>query len=132
MDRRADQAVSQSNADDLLASGRRHTPPILWHARGLRRTPRWRTWTALLDLLRRAGLLAGEPGDTQINQVSLRPTPGDVYYHIYAHDELVADAAAGDLSLMGYHSGRELAEGRAFAPRVRQLDKQVLYAFERN
>lgn len=126
-----DQVVSHSNADGLLASGRGHTPAMLWHARGLRRTLRWRTWTAFLDLLRCAGLLSGEPGDTQINQVSLRPTPGDVYYHIYAHDELVADAAAGDLSLLGYHSGRELAEGRAFAPRVRQLDKQVLYAFER-
>lgn len=131
LDGRETQSVSQSSADGLLESGRQRTPAILWHARGLRRTLRWRTWTAFLDLLRRAGLFAGEPGDTRINQVSLRPTPGDVYYHIYAHDELLADAAAGNLSLLGYHSGRELAEARAFAPRVRQLDKQVLYAFER-
>lgn len=120
-----------TSADNLLESGRGHTPAILWHARGLRRTLRWRTWTAVLDLLRRVHLVGGEPGDTRINQVSLRPTPGDVYYHIYEHDELVADAAAGGLTLLGYHSGRELAEGRAFAPRVRQLDKQVFYAFER-
>lgn len=127
----SEQATSQTSADTLLDSGRGRTPAILWHARGLRRTLRWRTWTAVLDMARRARLFPGDAGDTRINQVSLRPTPGDVYYHIYGHDELVADAAAGGLSLLGYHSGRELAEGRAFAPRVRQLDKQVFYAFER-
>ena len=102
-----------------------------WHARGIARTLRWRTWNGLIDVGRRARLARGEAGDTEIDQVSLTPTRGLVYYHIYRHAELVEDAAIGGFALVGYHSGRELSEGRSFVPRVRQLDKQVLYAFRR-
>ena len=118
-------------ADAALTENRGQMSGLSWHVRGLLRTLRWRTWTGIVDALQRAGLLPGEPGDTHIKQVSLRPTPGDVYYHIYDHEELIADAAAGGLELLGYHSGRELAEGRAFGLRARQLDKQLFYAFER-
>ncbi|MCI0396835.1 MAG: class I SAM-dependent methyltransferase [Chloroflexi bacterium] len=118
-------------ADALLGSHRQGLSSLGWHARGLARTLRWRTWTSLLDLGRRAGVWPGEVGDTAINQVSLQATQGRVFYHFYQYNELVADAAVGGLRLIGYHSGRELTEGKEFAPRVRQLDKQVLYAFHR-
>jgi ubiquinone/menaquinone biosynthesis C-methylase UbiE len=118
-------------ADDLLSSRRHQVSGWRWHARGLGRTLRWRTWPGLLDVARKARIIRGTVGDTFITQVSLEPTPGYVYYHIYNHQELMADAAAGGLVLKGYHSGRELNEAREFSPRVRQLDKQVFYAFQR-
>jgi ubiquinone/menaquinone biosynthesis C-methylase UbiE len=118
-------------ADDLLSSRRHQVSGWRWHARGLGRTLRWRTWPGLLDAARKARIIRGTVGDTFITQVSLEPTPGYVYYHIYTHQELVADAVAGGLVLKGYHSGRELNEAREFWPRVRQLDKQVFYAFQR-
>lgn len=119
-------------ADDLLVSRRQQVSGVGWHLRGVARTLRWRTWQGWVDRGRRAGLMPGQPGDTAIYQVSLTPTPGRVYYHLYQHDELVEDATAGGFVLVGYHSGRELNEGQSFAPRVRQLDKQVLYAFRRS
>ena len=124
-------ANSDHSADALLASRRQQMSGPGWHLRGLARTVRWRTWNGLLDYGRHWHVLAGEPGDTAINQVSLMATDGHVYYHLYQHDELVSDAAAAGLELAGYHSGRELNEGCTFAPIVRQLDKQVLYAFRR-
>jgi hypothetical protein len=82
-----------------------------------------------VDLLRQARLLRGEKGDAFINQVSLTPTPGRVYYHIYEYNNLVEDAAVGNLALVACHSGRELSENREYPPYIRQLDKQVFYAF---
>ena len=120
-----------TGADRALQARRDQMSAVGWHARGLARTLRWRTWNGFLGLLRRAGMWPGERGDTAVGQVSAAPTPGKVYYHIYEHDELLADAASGGLEVIGYHSGRELSEGRLFRPRVRQLDKQVLYAFRR-
>ena len=104
---------------------------MTWHARGLARTLRWRTWNGALDLGRALRGAEAEIGDTAIEQVSLTPTPGAVYYHIYRHQELVTDAALAGLNMLGYYSGRELSEDQTFTPRVRQLDKQVLYAFQR-
>ena len=53
---------------------------------------------------------------------------GDVARNVSACVDEFAVASAG-LTLRGYHDGRELNEGQEFAPCVRQLDKQVLYAF---
>jgi hypothetical protein len=85
--------------------------------------------TGTVDLLRQTPLLSGQKGDTFIDQVSLSPTPGRVYYHIYEYNELVEDAAVGNLTLLGCHSGRELSENTKYPPYIRQLDKQVFYAF---
>lgn len=123
--------VAPSEADAQLASQRQKMSALGWHARGLLRTLRWRSLPYLADLGKAAALLPGEIGDTNINQVSMPPTPGMVYYHLYRHDELVNDAAATGFKLLGYHSGRELDQGDEFIPLVRQLDKQILYAFER-
>ena len=123
--------VRAAAADRMLESRRDGASPWVWHARGIARTLRWRTWNGLIDIGRRARIVPGEIGDTRINQVSLTPTPGSVYYHIYRHDELVEDAAAAGFELTGYHTGRELDGSQEFARRVRQLDKQVLYAFRR-
>lgn len=118
-------------ADALLESRRRGASAWTWHARGIARTLRWRTWNGALDAMRAAHGAHDEIGDTAIEQVSLTPTPGAVYYHIYRHSELVEDAGTAGLKLLGYHSGSELSDDTSFAPRVRQLDKQVLYAFQR-
>ncbi len=122
---------AHARADALLESNRGNTAAWLWHTRGILRTLRWRTLNGWLDTARRAHMLRGELGDTAIEQVSLTPTPGRVYYHLYRHTELISDARAGGLELRGYHSGRELSEAKTFSPRVRQLDKQVLYAFQK-
>ncbi len=123
--------VQPTPADILLAARRTGTQRLAWHLRGMARTLRWRTWTGLIDVGRRMRLTGGQVGDTAIQQVSADSTPGLVYYHLYRHKELVADAATAGFELMGYHSGAELSEGQDFAPRARQLDKQVLYAFRR-
>jgi SAM-dependent methyltransferase len=120
----------RASADALLESQRANQSAVSWHARGIARTLRWRTWTGMIDVARKAHLIQGEAGDTAIDQVSLKPTQGKVYYHLYRHAELIEDAAWAGLTLLGYHAGRELNEGQEFAPRVRQLDKQVLYAFK--
>ncbi len=122
-------SIDHTSANDMLESRRVNRSAVSWHARGLARTLRWRTWTGLIDLARHAHLLRGEIGDTLIDQVSLTPTRGMVYYHVYRHMELIEDAASAGLTLLGYHDGRELNEEQKFTPRVRQLDKQVLYAF---
>jgi SAM-dependent methyltransferase len=119
----------ETTADTLIYSNRTRFSGLTWHLRGLVRTLRWRTWTGFLDLLRRYHLTGGEQGDTFIDQVSLTPTPGRVYYHIYEYNELVEDAAAANLELTACHGGRELSEKREYPPRIRQLDKQVFYAF---
>ncbi|NOX61786.1 MAG: class I SAM-dependent methyltransferase [Chloroflexi bacterium] len=118
-------------ADQLLSARRASMNKVIWHLRGLARTLRWRTWNGWVDAARRAGLAKGEPGDAAIHQVSLTATRGRVYYHIYRHAELVADAQAAGLELLGYHACDELTSGRETPPRIRQLDKQILYAFRR-
>lgn len=122
-------SIDRTSADDLLESQRANRSAVNWHLHGLARTLRWRTWTGLIDAARKVHLLRGESGDTAIDQVSLTATRGMVYYHLYRHAELIEDAAAAGLTLLGYHAGRELNEGQVFSVRVRQLDKQVLYAF---
>lgn len=119
----------ETTADNLLSSNRSRVSSLGWHLRGLARTVRWRTWTGFVDRLRQIHLLNGQKGDTFISQVSLTPTPGRVYYHIYEYNDLVEDAAAGNLTLIACHSGRELSENREYPHHVRQLDKQVFYAF---
>jgi len=126
-----DPSTDRTSADELLESRRTNRSAIGWHVRGLARTLRWRTWTGWIDAARKTHLIHGEIGDTWIDQVSLTATQGMVYYHLYRHVELIEDATAAGLALLGYHDGRELNEGRVFALRVRQLDKQVLYAFGR-
>jgi SAM-dependent methyltransferase len=121
--------VRETTADNLIYANRVRVNTLTWHLRGLKRTLRWRTWTALVDRLRHFNLLNGEKGDTFINQVSLTATPGRVYYHIYEYNELVEDATVANLGLIACHSGRELSENREFPPHVRRLDKQVFYAF---
>lgn len=119
----------ETTADNLINANRTRFSGLTWHLRGLARTLRWRTWTGFLDLLRQFRLMGGEKGDTFIAQVSLNPTPGRVYYHIYEYNELVEDAAAVNLALIACHAGRELSEKREYPPYIRQLDKQVFYAF---
>lgn len=123
------ETAQETTADHVIYANRAKTSGISWHLRGLARTLRWRTWTGFVDRLRQMHLLDGQKGDTHINQVSLTATPGRVYYHIYEYNELVEDAAAANLILIACHSGRELSEKREFPPHVRQLDKQVFYAF---
>ncbi len=125
-------ATGSTPADEHLAANRRHSGALAWHIKGVARTLRWRTWPGWLDAGRRLHLLGGQQGDLAIEQVSLAATPGRVYYHLYRHTELVADAVAGGFALLGYHSGRELDERRTFSTRTRQLDKQILYAFQRD
>lgn len=130
--RQSEPSAPAASTDAVLASNRTRMGRLAWHARGLARTLRWRTWEGLRDSGRRLNLLPGEPGDTQIEQVSMPPTDGKVYYHLYAHAELMADARIAGLRLLGYHSGNELAQGVAFGETARRLDKQVLYAFQRD
>jgi SAM-dependent methyltransferase len=118
-----------SSADIVLASNQSHMSRLRWHARGLQRTLRWRMWEGVRDAGRRLRVAHGEPGDTRIDQVSMPRTDGTVYYHLYQHDELVADAKMAGLRLLGYHSGNELAQDVVFGETARRLDKQVMYAF---
>ncbi len=112
---------------------RRRTPPLIWQARRLIRTLRWRTWPGLVDLTRRLSPLPGgaKPGDTQVAQFSLPPTPQTTYYHLYRVTELIEDAASAGLCLLGYHSGSELSEGVTYPPIIRQQDKQLFFAFQK-
>ena len=126
------QPPNHPSADIVLTSNRSRMSAIAWHARGLARSLRWRTWEGVRDAGRAVRLARGEAGDTFIHQVSMPPTDGKVYYHLYRHDELVNDAQVAGLRLLGYHSGRELAEGKTFGEAARRLDKQVMYAFRKS
>ena len=123
--------VSHASADKVLTANRSRMSAIGWRARGLARTLRWRTWEGVRDAGRRLHVVGGETGDTFIEQVSMPPTTGRVYYHLYRHAELLADAHVAGLRLLGYHSANELAEHKTFGRLARRLDKQVLYAFSR-
>jgi ubiquinone/menaquinone biosynthesis C-methylase UbiE len=121
-----------TTADTILWSREsRRVHPLLWHARGLVRTLRWRTWPGLLDRIGWLRSSRGERGDRQVAQFSLRATPGTTYYHLYQRDELVADATAAGWRLRGHHSGTELAENRIYPAPVRNQDKQQFFAFEK-
>lgn len=123
------QHQQQTAADAMIASRRQQVSRWEWYGRGLLRTLRWRTLPGLIDHGRRFGWLPGTVGDTNVAQFSLPITEGTVYYHLYRHEALLADAAAAGFILLGYHSGNELTEAQFFSPTVRRLDKQVLYAF---
>ena len=124
-------ANSRTGTDTTLWARQGH--PFIWRLRGLMRTFRWRTWSALVDLGRSLSPLPtqAEPGDTKVAQVSLPPTPHFTYYHLYRVSEVIDDAANAGLSLLGWHSGRELTEGVAYPPFVRQQDKQLFFAFQK-
>jgi SAM-dependent methyltransferase len=126
---RSPSAVGRERADHMLAANREKMSRLAWRGRGLARTLRWRTWEGLRDMARTLRMIGGEQGDTQIAQVSMPPTEGRVYYHLYRHIELIEDAQVAGLCLLGYHSGNELAENQTFEETARRLDKQVLYAF---
>jgi SAM-dependent methyltransferase len=128
-------AQSVSTQADAALWGRktRRVSPLLWHARGLARTLRWRTWPGLVDWTRRLApwLSQPEPGDTRVAQFSLESTPGRIYYHVYQAGEFVDDASGAGWRLLGHHSGAELSENRVYPTVVRQRDKQQFFAFER-
>lgn len=123
-----------SAADATLWSREaRQAHPLVWHARGLARTLRWRTWPGLVDLTRQLAPFfnGAEPGDTRVAQFSLQSTPGLVYYHIYRAGEVIDDAASAGWHLLGHHSGTELNEDRTYPPGIRAKDKQQFFAFEK-
>lgn len=126
-------AANRPSAADATLWSRetRRVHPLVWHARGIARTLRWRTWPALVDLARQFRPNGAEPGDTQVAQFSLQSTPGLIYYHLYRPEELVADAASTGWRLLGHHSGTELNEDRVYPARVRRQDKQLFFAFEK-
>jgi SAM-dependent methyltransferase len=119
------------SADKTLWAPNSH--PLVWHARGIGRTLRWRTWPGLVDLSRRIYSRPNgpEPGDTLVAQFSRPAPPGQVYYHIYRVSELAEDAALAGWTLLNYHTGRELSEERAYPRAVRQRDKQLFFAFQK-
>jgi ubiquinone/menaquinone biosynthesis C-methylase UbiE len=125
--------AGQSEADATLWNREtRRVHPLIWHARGLARTLRWRTWPGLIDLTRQLHLGDSlEPGDTRVAQFSLQSTAGLLYYHLYRADELIEDAASGGWRLLGHHSGTELNEDRVYPPAIRRQDKQQFFAFEK-
>lgn len=119
-------------ADSALWSREaRATHPLIWHSRGLARTLRWRTWPEVIQFLRPWYGSSSEPGDIQVAQFSVPPTPGRIYYHLYQPDELAEDAARAGWQLLGHHSGTELNEGQTYPERIRQRDKQQLFAFQK-
>lgn len=127
-------AIPAAGADSTLwQRPHRRVNPLVWHTRGLARTLRWRTWPGLVDAARRLrpGANGLEPGDTQVAQFGVPPTPGYIYYHLYRAEELIEDAAAAGWQLLGQHSGSELTEGRIYPAAVRRRDKQLFFAFVR-
>jgi SAM-dependent methyltransferase len=120
-------------ADSTLWSREtRRVNPLIWHARGVARSLRWRTWPGFIDRLRQSGLWSdqAEPGDRYVAQFSLQTTTGQIYYHCYQAEELIDDAAQAGWRLLGFHSGTELAENRLDPLPLRRGDKQLFFAFE--
>lgn len=121
-----------STADATLWSREtRRVNPLVWHARGVARTLRWRTWPSLVDWKRQLFPDGLEPGDTQVAQFSLQATPGQIYYHVYRAAEFIKDATVAGWHLLDYHSGTELNEDRIYPLAVRRADKQLFFAFEK-
>lgn len=126
-------AHSTHAADSTLWSREtRATHPLVWHARGLLRTLRWRTWPGWVDLIRPFYFSNAEPGDIQVAQFSVPATPGRIYYHLYQATELIDDAASAGWRLLGHHSGTELNEGRHYPELIRRQDKQQFFAFQKS
>jgi SAM-dependent methyltransferase len=125
-------AARTTTVDSTLWSREaRQTHPLLWHARGLLRTLRWRTWPGWVDLARHLSPNGVEPGDIRVAQFALPATPGYIYYHLYRTEELLKDAAVAGWRLLGHHSGSELNENRVYPTFVRRRDKQQFFAFEK-
>ncbi|MCB0168568.1 MAG: class I SAM-dependent methyltransferase [Anaerolineae bacterium] len=125
--------LSTTDADSTLWDRQtRQMHPLVWHARGLARTLRWRTWPGLRDDLRRLSPFntSVEPGDVWVAQFAIPTTPGRIYYHLYQVDELIADAATS-WRLLDHHSGSELNEQQVYPAAIRGQDKQLFFAFER-
>ena len=122
---------ASNKADSTLWD--RNTSPLLWHLQGMARTLRWRSWPGFVDITRQINPFADglEPGDTQVAQFSRPATPGRVYYHIYQAKEMIDDAAHSGWRLRAYHAGRELSEGCLYPPLVRDRDKQLFFAFQK-
>ena len=123
-----------AGADSTLWSRQtRRIHPLAWHARGLLRTLRWRTWPGLVDLARQVSLFrnGSEPGDLYLAQFAVPPTPGRIYYHLYRAEALIEDATGAGWRLLGYHSGSELNEGRVYPAFIRGRDKQLFFAFDK-
>ncbi|MGH2593741.1 MAG: class I SAM-dependent methyltransferase [Anaerolineae bacterium] len=120
-------------ADETLWAPR--TPGIReslkWHARGLLRSMKWRTWGGVVDALRSVGLARGAVGHRRVEQVSMPPTPGAIPYHVYSRNEITAEAKQAGLRLQAHHSGTELADGTPEPDWARVRAKQVLYVFAR-
>jgi len=126
-------AKAATQADETLwaprTSGIRES--LKWHARGLLRSMKWRTWGGVVDALRSVGLARGEVGHRMVEQVSMPATPGAIPYHIYSRNEIVTEARLAGLQLRAYHSGTELADGTPEPDWARVRAKQVLYVFAR-
>jgi SAM-dependent methyltransferase len=123
--------AAPTSADRRLSERPEHIGRGAWHVRGVMRTLRWRTWADVVDAVRIAGLAAGEPGDTRIEQVALPPTPGRVSYHLYRRRELIDDASRAGLHLVASHPGSELSQGDDDPIWIRSRHKQVFYVFRR-
>jgi ubiquinone/menaquinone biosynthesis C-methylase UbiE len=123
-------AQNATNADQALWQRRAH--PVVWHLRGLLRSLRWRTWPGLVDIYRSLVLHSdgAQPGDIDVAQFSQPATPGNVYYHVYRPEIVIADALTAGWHLMGWHCGSELGEGTEYPVWARRLDKQLFFAFE--
>lgn len=131
--RRTGPAQAATSADTTLwGREARRVYPLLWHARGLARTLRWRTWPGLVDLARWVVPGNTEPGDRQVAQFSLAATPGRIYYHVYRPAEFIDDATGAGWRLLGHYCAAELNEGRPYPTLARQGDKQQFFAFEKN
>ena len=132
-DNHSEQGQPTTAADSTLWSREsRRVNPLIWHARGVARSLRWRTWPGLIDRLRQSGLWSdqAEVGDRFVAQFSLQTTAGQIYYHCYQAEEMIEDAAHTGWQLLGFHSGTELAENRLDPLPLRQGDKQLFFAFE--
>jgi len=105
---------------------------LVGHGQGVARSLRWRTWLVGKDAGRRLGLGGGELGDTMIDRVSDAPTPGQIQFHVYDHQELVTSLAQAGFSLFDSYSQREWRDKQEFPPRIRQLEHQVIYAYQRD
>ncbi|MDX1522345.1 MAG: class I SAM-dependent methyltransferase [Anaerolineae bacterium] len=127
-------AVTTEADSTLWKRETRQVSPIVWHARGLSRTLRWRTWPGMVDRIRQLSPLKNgrEPGDIQVAQFSVPVTPGRIYYHLYQAQELIEDAHSVGWHLIGHHSGTELSEDRVYPPFIRGHDKQLFFAFRRD
>ncbi len=126
--RRSERPVTPADTA-LWSREQRRVSPLVWHLRGVVRLLGQRVVPALVDLPRRWGAAAGEPGDTRVAQFSVPATAGRIFYHLYRVEELAADAAPAGWRLLAYRSGAEITEGTVYPVWVRRADKQLFFAF---